>query len=54
MVNNNGLKLIGISKHMVSFKPVLMDSSDSDFNISSKLVVSDAAYIVLSSAKLAN
>ena len=38
---------------MVSFKP-LMTSSDSDFNISSKLVISlQAAYVVLSSPKLA-
>ena len=48
-----GLKLIGICEHMVSFKP-LMTSSDSDFNISSKLVISlQAAYVVLSSPKLA-
>ena len=53
MVNNNGLKPIGICKNVV-FSNQLMAFSDSDFNVSRKLAISlEVAYILLSSAKLA-
>ena len=48
MMKNSSLKLIGLASNQ------LMASSDSDFNDSSKLVISlEVAYMVLSSAKFA-